>query len=392
MKNSREIEPEVIAATAGPEAPANEHDSVAGGSESVVEAGDAGDPRAGERRRNVKRDREGAALSAPPEDAEERTFDLSLRPRALGDFVGQERLKKILGMSITAARQRAEVLDHVLFSGPPGLGKTSLAHIIARELGVNLRATSGPAIERAGDLAAIVNDLDEGDVLFIDEIHRLARQVEEVLYPAMEDFELNIVVGKGPGARSMRLAVKPFTLVGATTRSGLLSSPLRDRFGQHYHLDFYARAELTEIVRRSASLLGMRLDDSGAHEMAGRSRGTPRIANRLLRRVRDFAQVNQAPIVTREVALAALELLEIDECGFDGMDRAILAAVIDKFDGGPVGVESLAAAVGEEADTIGEVYEPYLLQQGYIARTARGRVATQRAYTHLGRTRRGPLI
>ena len=317
MKNSREIDP-VIAVTASPELSVDEHDSAADGSESAAEAGDAAaDPRAGERRRNVKRDREGVALSAPPEDAEGRTFDLSLRPRALGDFVGQERLKKILGMSITAARQRAEVLDHVLFSGPPGLGKTSLAHIIARELGVNLRATSGPAIERAGDLAAIVNDLDEGDVLFIDEIHRLARQVEEVLYPAMEDFELNIVVGKGPGARSMRLAVKPFTLVGATTRSGLLSSPLRDRFGQHYHLDFYARAELTEIVRRSASLLGVRLDDSGAHEMAGRSRGTPRIANRLLRRVRDFAQVNQAPIVTREVALAALDLLEIDECGFE---------------------------------------------------------------------------
>ena len=278
------------------------------------------------------------------------------------------------------------------FPGPPGLGKTSLAHIIARELGVNLRATSGPAIERAGDLAAIVNDLDEGDVFFIDEIHRLARQIEEILYPAMEDFELNIVVGKGPGARSMRLAVKPFTLIGATTRSGLLSSPLRDRFGQHFHLDFYDRAELTEIVRRSARLLGVRLDDEGAHEVAGRSRGTPRIANRLLRRVRDFAQVNGAPVVTREVALAALELLEIDACGFDRMDRAILAAIIDKFDGGPVGVESLAAAVGEEADTIGEVYEPYLLQEGFVARTARGRVATQRAYAHLGRTRRRALL
>jgi Holliday junction DNA helicase RuvB len=344
------------------------------------------------RRRKTKTDGDGARSDAPLATEEETVFDLSLRPRSLGDFVGQDRLKKILGMSIAAARQRGEVLDHVLFSGPPGLGKTSLAHIIARELSVNLRATSGPAIERAGDLAAIVNDLDEGDVFFIDEIHRLARQIEEILYPAMEDFELNIVVGKGPGARTMRLAVKPFTLVGATTRSGLLSSPLRDRFGQHYHLDFYDRTELTEIVRRSARLLGVHLDDEGAHEVAGRSRGTPRIANRLLRRVRDFAQVNAAPVVSREVALGALELLEIDACGFDRMDRAILAAIIDKFDGGPVGVESLAAAVGEEADTIGEVYEPYLLQEGFIARTARGRVATERAYTHMGRTRRGPLL
>jgi Holliday junction DNA helicase RuvB len=366
--------------------------------DSVFPAGDALDlpspdasPKAA-RKPEAPRARDGAGVESPPAVEEEVVFDLSLRPRSLDDFVGQERLKKILGMSIDAARQRGEVLDHVLFAGPPGLGKTSLAHIIARELGVNLRATSGPAIERAGDLAAIVNDLDEGDVLFIDEIHRLARQIEEILYPAMEDFELNIVVGKGPGARSMRLAVKPFTLIGATTRSGLLSSPLRDRFGQHFHLDFYDRADLSEIVRRSARLLSVRLDDDGAHELAGRSRGTPRIANRLLRRVRDFAQVNGAALVTREVALAALELLEIDACGFDSMDRAILAAIIDKFDGGPVGVESLAAAVGEEADTIGEVYEPYLLQEGFVARTARGRVATPRAYAHLGRTRRGPLL
>jgi holliday junction DNA helicase RuvB len=331
-------------------------------------------------------------ISSSSSTGEERQVDLSLRPRSLDEFVGQERIKKVLGMSIEAARGRAEVLDHVLFSGPPGLGKTSLAHIIARELGVNLRSTSGPAIERAGDLAAIVNDLDEGDVLFIDEIHRLARVVEEILYPAMEDFELNIVVGKGPGARTMKLAVKPFTMVGATTRSGLLSSPLRDRFGQHYHLDFYTHVDLTEIVRRSARLLGVRIDENGSAELAARSRGTPRIANRLLRRVRDFAQVNNATIVTREIALRALELLEIDSCGFDRMDRSILAAIIDKFDGGPVGVESLAAAVSEEADTIGEVYEPYLLQEGFIARTARGRVATQRAYNHLGRSRRGSLL
>ena len=335
---------------------------------------------------------EAARLAAAGQSEEDRALDLSLRPRVLGEFVGQERTRKILGMSIEAARQRGEVLDHVLFSGPPGLGKTSLAHIIARERGVSMRATSGPAIERAGDLAAIVSGLEEGDVLFIDEIHRLARAVEEVLYPAMEDFELNIVVGKGMGARTMPLAVKPFTLVGATTRSGLLSAPLRDRFGQHFHLDFYDREELTEIVARSARLLGVRVDDEGAREIARRARGTPRVANRLLRRVRDFAQVNEAATVTREVAVGGLELLGIDACGFDRMDRAILAAIIDKFDGGPVGVESLAAAVGEEADTIGEVYEPYLLQEGFIARTARGRVATARAYSHLGRTRRGTLL
>lgn len=338
------------------------------------------------------RNNQSAERPATEGGAEERELDWSLRPRSLAEFVGQERIKKVLGMSIEAARQRGEVLDHVLFSGPPGLGKTSLAHIIARELRVNLRSTSGPAIERAGDLAAIVNDLDKGDVLFIDEIHRLARPVEEILYPAMEDFELNIVVGKGPGARTMKLAVKPFTMVGATTRSGLLSSPLRDRFGQHYHLDFYTHAELSEIIRRSARLLGVSIEEEAAAELAARSRGTPRIANRLLRRVRDFAQVNEQPTIRREVTLAALDLLEIDACGFDRMDRAILAAIIDKFDGGPVGVESLAAAVGEEPDTIGEVYEPYLLQEGFVARTARGRVATQRAYSHLGRTRRGTLL
>ncbi len=335
---------------------------------------------------------DGARAIAPAVADQEVALDLSLRPRTLQEFIGQERIKRVLGISIEAARKRADVLDHVLFSGPPGLGKTSLAHIIARELGVNLRSTSGPAIERAGDLAAIVNDLERGDVLFIDEIHRLARAVEEILYPAMEDFELNIVVGKGPGARSMRLAVKPFTMIGATTRSGLLSSPLRDRFGQHFHLDFYSRAELAEVVRRSARLLKMKTDDEGAVEIAARSRGTPRIANRLLRRVRDFAQVHNAPVVTHQVALEALELLEIDAQGFDKMDRAILTAIVDKFDGGPVGVESLAAAIGEERDTIEEVYEPYLLQEGFVARTAKGRIATPRTYTHLGRTRQGSLL
>jgi len=331
-------------------------------------------------------------LTTPVVGEEEQILDLSLRPHSLAEFVGQERLKRILGMSIEAARKRGEVLDHVLFSGPPGLGKTSLAHIIARELHVNVRTTSGPAIERAGDLAAIVADLEKGDVLFIDEIHRLARVVEEILYPAMEDYELNIVVGKGPVARTMKLAVKPFTLVGATTRSGLLSHPLRDRFGQHFHLEFYGKDDLAEIVRRSARLLKVHLDDDGGNEIASRSRGTPRIANRLLRRVRDFAQVNEEPVITRQVALGALELLEIDEMGFDKMDRAILATIIDKFDGGPVGVESLAATVGEERDTIEEVYEPYLMQEGFIARTQRGRIATPRAYKHLGRTRAGSLF
>ena len=331
-------------------------------------------------------------IATPKVGLEEMALDLSLRPHSLAEFVGQARLKRVLGMSIEAARKRGEVLDHVLFSGPPGLGKTSLAHIIARELGVNVRTTSGPAIERAGDLAAIVADLEKGDVLFIDEIHRLARVVEEILYPAMEDYELNIVVGKGPAARTMKLAVKPFTLVGATTRSGLLSHPLRDRFGQHFHLEFYAKDDLAEIVRRSARLLKVRLDDEGGNEIAARSRGTPRIANRLLRRVRDFAQVNEAPIITKQVALGALELLEIDAVGFDKMDRAILETIIDKFDGGPVGVESLAATVGEERDTIEEVYEPYLMQEGFIARTQRGRIATQRAYSHLGRTRAGSLF
>ena len=331
-------------------------------------------------------------LSAPTEVEEDRRFDQALRPHSLDEFVGQARTKRVLSMSIEAARQRGEVLDHVLFAGPPGLGKTSLAHIIARELGVRVHVTSGPAVERAADLAAIVNNLEEGDVLFIDEIHRLQRPVEERLYSAMEDYEFHIVVGEGMGARTMKLAVNPFTLVGTTTRSGLLSSPLRDRFGQHYHLDFYTHEELGEVVRRSAALLKVSIDGGGARELAARSRGTPRIANRLLRRVRDFAQVNEAPTVTREVALGALELLEIDTAGFDKMDRAILSAVIDKFGGGPVGVETLAAAIGEEPDTIEEVHEPFLLQEGFLMRTPRGCAATDRAYKHLGRTRTGTLL
>ena len=334
----------------------------------------------------------GPKITTPVEVEEDRRLDLSLRPHSLDEFIGQSRLKKILKISIEAARKRGETLDHVLFAGPPGLGKTSLAHIIAREMGVSVHVTSGPAVERAADLAAIVNNLEEGDVLFIDEIHRLQRPVEERLYSAMEDYEFHIVVGEGMGARTMKLAVNPFTLVGATTRSGLLSSPLRDRFGQHFHLDFYDREELGEIVRRSARLLNVKMDDSGADELAARSRGTPRIANRLLRRVRDFAQVHEAPVVTREVALGALELLDIDGAGFDKMDRAILSAVIDKFGGGPVGVETLAAAIGEEVDTIEEVYEPYLMQEGFLMRTPRGRQATDRAYKHLRRTRAGTLL
>lgn len=331
-------------------------------------------------------------VASPAELGDDHRLDLSLRPHSLGEFVGQEKLKRVLGMSITAARQRGETLDHVLFAGPPGLGKTSLAHIIAREMGVSVHVTSGPAIERAADLAAIVNNLEEGDILFIDEIHRLQRPVEERLYSAMEDYEFHIVVGEGMGARTMKLAVNPFTLVGATTRSGLLSSPLRDRFGQNYHLEFYNHTELSEIVARSARLLKIAIDGAGATELASRSRGTPRIANRLLRRVRDFAQVNEAALVTREVALGALEMLDIDGAGFDKMDRAILEAVIDKFGGGPVGVETLAAAIGEEPDTIEEVYEPYLLQEGFLMRTPRGRAATDRAFKHLGRKRAGTMF
>lgn len=311
----------------------------------------------------------------------------SLRPRSLADYIGQEGVKQNLRIAIDAATQRGDVLDHTLFSGPPGLGKTSMAHIIAREMGVNIHATTGPVIERPGDIAAILTNLENGDVLFIDEIHRLNRVVEELLYPAMEDFQLDLVVGQGPSARTVKLDLKRFTLVGATTRAGLLTSPLRDRFGSTFRLDFYQVADLEKIIRRSAAILNLPIDASGTAEIARRSRGTPRIANRLLRRVRDFAQVKNHPVVTQTVAREALALLEVDEVGFDKMDRAILLTIIDKFNGGPVGVETIAAAIGEEKSTVEDVYEPYLIQEGYLQRTPRGRLATLQAYHHLGKTR-----
>ncbi|MCL6597658.1 MAG: Holliday junction branch migration DNA helicase RuvB [Alicyclobacillus macrosporangiidus] len=314
---------------------------------------------------------------------EDLAFD-SLRPRFLDDYIGQSGVKENLRVFIQAAKERSEPLDHVLLYGPPGLGKTSLSMVIANELGVNIRITSGPAIERPGDLAALLTNLQAGDVLFIDEIHRLPRAVEEVLYPAMEDFALDIVIGKGPAARSVRLDLPGFTLIGATTRAGLLSSPLRDRFGVIIHLDYYPVADLARIIRRTADILRMPVDDDAAEEIARRSRGTPRVANRLLKRVRDFAQVAQAPVLTKELAQAALAKLQVDELGLDELDDKVLQTLIHKFAGGPVGLDTLAAAVGEEAGTIEDVYEPYLIQMGLIQRTPRGRVATAAAYKHLG--------
>jgi len=315
---------------------------------------------------------------------EDEGYDVSLRPKSLSEYIGQQKIQENLSIFIEAAKQRQEALDHVLLYGPPGLGKTTLAYIMAREMGVDIKVTSGPVLERPGDLAAILPNLHEKDVLFIDEIHRLSHVVEEILYPAMEDFHIDILIGQGPSARSMKLEIPKFTLIGATTRAGLLTSPLRDRFGMSFRFEFYTPEELAVIIARSARILSVDIVEAGAAELARRSRGTPWIANRLLRRVRDFAQVKADGQITQEVAVDALAMLQVDEKGFDHMDRTILMTVIGKFDGGPVGIDSLSSAIGEERTTIEDVYEPYLIQEGYLQRTVRGRVATRRAYDHFG--------
>jgi Holliday junction DNA helicase RuvB len=331
---------------------------------------------------NERRER----LGDPSERPDERELELSLRPRRFSDFVGQRLAKEQLQIFVQAAKNRGDTLDHVLLAGPPGLGKTTLAGIIATELGVGMHTTSGPALERKVDVAGVLTNLQEGDVLFVDEIHRLSAAVEEVLYPAMEDFEIDIMIGEGPAARSIRMAVPPFTLIGATTRTGLLTTPLRDRFGVWQRLEYYESDELAAIVRRSAGILDVPIDQDSTGEIAGRSRGTPRVANRLLRRVRDFAQVRHEGRIDRDICLAALELFQVDGEGLDKLDRDILLAICNKFDGGPVGLDTLAVALGEEADTLQDVYEPYLITRGFLKRTPRGRVLTKSGYRHCGLT------
>ncbi len=323
-------------------------------------------------------------LIAPEVRAEEVVLDRAIRPSTLADYVGQQAMREQMEIFIRAARERREALDHVLLFGPPGLGKTTLSHVIAHEMGVSLRQTSGPVLERPGDLAALLTNLEPRDVLFVDEIHRLSPVIEEVLYPAMEDYQIDILIGEGPAARSIKLDLPPFTLIGATTRAGLLTSPLRDRFGIVYRLEFYTTEELTRIVQRSAGILGVATDAEGAAEIGRRSRGTPRIANRLLRRVRDYAQVKADGRISLALAREALAMLKVDDCGFDDMDRRLLLLIIDKFNGGPVGLDTLSAALGEDRGTIEDVLEPYLIQQGFIMRTPRGRVVTSHAYRHFG--------